>query len=450
MSKSKSFLQLIEGKFGDGGYDGDEHGGAGGKDGSGLPDGGPKEFMFATGVECSNPTIRAKDGRTIRRDQLEECGHYQHWKQDLGLVRDLGLKVLRYGLPYHKTHLGPGKYDWSFADEVLREMQRLEITPILDLLHFGVPDWIGNFQNPELPLHFTAYAEEVAKRYPWIRFYTPVNEIYVTAKHSAREGAWNEGLKDDRAFVTNLKHTTAASIMATHAIAKHRPDCVIVQSESAEYIHELRAQPTPQITLTNKLRFVSLDLLYAHPPDADVFTFLADNGLTREEYDWFMRGEPPGYQVMGNDYYGRNEKLFLPDGSMTVAEDVLGWYQLTREYYRRYHKPTMHTETNTFDPEQAPTWLWKQWVNVLRMRSVGVPVLGFTWYSLTDQVDWDTALSEQNGTVNGCGLFDLQRRERPVAKAYQDLLKEFGHITAAPWGELFVLNDGAVTQKVHS
>ena len=238
--------------------------------------------------------------------------------------------------------------------------------------------------------------------------------------------------------------------MATHSIAKHRPDCVIVQSESAEYIHELRAQATPHITVTNKLRFLSLDLLYAHPPDADVFVFLADNGLTREEYDWFMRGEPPGYQVMGNDYYGRNEKILLPDGSMTVAEDVLGWYQLTREYYRRYHKPVMHTETNTIDPAQAPTWLWKQWVNVLRMRSVGVPVLGFTWYSLTDQIDWDTALAEQNGTVNGCGLFDLDRRERPVAKAYRDLLHEFGHITAAPWGELFVLNDRAITQKVHS
>ena len=31
-------------------------------------------------------------------------------------VSDLGLRWLRYGLPYHRTHLGPGRYDWSFAD----------------------------------------------------------------------------------------------------------------------------------------------------------------------------------------------------------------------------------------------------------------------------------------------------------------------------------------------
>ena len=42
-------------------------------------------------------------------------------------------------------------------------------------------------------------------------------------------------------------------------------------------------------------------------------------------------------------------------------------------------------------------WLWKEWANVLRVRNNGVPIVGFTWYSLTDQVDWDIALRENNG-----------------------------------------------------
>ena len=449
MSEKQGFLALIKQKFGDGDYPGDEHGGSRGDTGRGLPDGSSNRFLFATGIECSYPTIRGKDGKTIRRDQLEETYHYQHWKQDLQLVRDLGLRALRYGLPYYKTHLGPGRYDWSFADDAMHEMQRLQIEPILDLLHFGVPDWLGNFQNPELPLHFAAYAKAVAERYPWVRFYTPVNEIYVTAKHSARDGEWNECLKDDRSFVTAMKHLAAASILANQAIAEKKPNCVIVQSESAEYLHEMRAAPSRETTLTNKLRFLSLDLLYAHPPDGDVCTFLYDNGMTREEYEWFMLGEPPGYQVMGNDYYGRNEKLLLPDGTIETAEDVLGWYNLTREYYRRYRKPVMHTETNTFDAAQAPAWLWKQWVNIVRMREAGVPVLGFTWYSLVDQVDWETSLAVMNGTVNECGLYDLQRRERPVAKAYRSLLEEFGHIGIAPGGEMFVFNDKPKTLRTH-
>ena len=433
MSAKTNFLSIIE-KAGGSDYSGDQHGGAGGTDGSGLPTGLPNNFMFATGIECSDPTI---DHGKTRRDQLEECGHYEHWRKDLRLVKAMGLKVLRYGLPYHKTHRGPGRYDWSFADEALNEIKRLGITPILDLMHFGVPDWLGNFQNPELPMHFANYAEAVARRYPWVRFYTPVNEIYVTAKLSARDGIWNEQLKSGRGFVNALKHCVAASILATQRIAKHRPDCIIVQSESAEYVHQGTAKPDPEIELQNKLRLASLDLLYAHPPDADVYIYLTSHGLTRQEYEWFMKGEPPGYQVMGNDYYGKNERIRLPDGSDCQAEDVLGWFQLTKEYYDRYRKPTMHTETNHLDPELAPSWLWKQWINVLRMRKLGVPVLGFTWYSLTDQVDWDEALKQKLGKVNPCGLFDLQRRERPVAKAYRALLQEFGRITIVPKGELF-------------
>src|SRR5213076_581792 len=134
-----------------------------------------------------------------------------------------------------------------------------------------------------------------------------------------------------------------------------RPDAVIITSESAEYTHDACADPSKEITLNNKLRFVALDLLYAYPPDAEVCLFLFDNGLTREEYEWKMRGEPPGYQVLGNDYYGRNERIVLPDGTRTQGEDVFGWYQISKRYFERYKKPVMHTETNVFDPDQAPT-----------------------------------------------------------------------------------------------
>ena len=441
----KSFLDIVNREHGKRGYAGDQFGGAAGSHGQGLPTASPRNFMFATGIECSYPTIQ--QGR-VRRDQLAECGHYERWKEDLGLVKELGLKVLRYGLPYHRTHLGPGKYDWEFADQVMAEMQRLKTTPILDLLHFGVPDWLGNFQNPALPIHFAAYAAAVAERYPWVKRYTPVNEIYVTARVSAKDGLWNEQLKTDVGFVTAMKNLVAASILANHEIAQRRPDCVIVQSESAEYTHDASSEPSRELALKNKQRFISLDLLYAHVPDADIGMYLMDNGMTREEYEWFMKGEPPGYQVMGNDYYGRNENILLPNGVTCTGGDVFGWYLITKQYVERYRKPVMYTETNVFDADEAPTWLWKQWINVLRMRSDGVPVLGFTWYSLTDQIDWDVELAELRGKVNACGLYDLNRKPRPVAAAFRALLEEFGQITIVPHGEMFEVTEREAHLKV--
>jgi beta-glucosidase/6-phospho-beta-glucosidase/beta-galactosidase len=395
------------------------------------------EFGFATGVECSNPMIADAKGNRVRRDMLKECGHYNYWCRDLQLVKDMNIPILRYGIPNHLVHLGPDRYDWSFPDDTIGEIRRLGILPIVDLLHFGLPDWMGDFQNPEFPVLFAQYAGAVAQRYGWVRAYTPVNKMYVAARNSGWDGIWNERLRSERGFVTALKHLVAANILASAAIVRHRPNAVMITSESAEYTHHVNVAPSHDFKLRNKLVYIPLDLLYSKAPDADVLMFLQDNGMTRDEFMWFMSMSPPGYHILGNDYYGRNEKIVLPDGSVMSGEDVLGWYLVTARYYRRYLKPLFHTETNVFNPNDAVRWLWKQWTNVLRMRRDGAAVLGFTWYSLCDQIDWDTQLAEQNNRVNECGLFDMDRKPRPVAAAYRELIKEFATIASLAHGEMF-------------
>ena len=152
-------------------------------------------FMFATGIENSNPMV--KNG-TVRVDQLEACGFYKHWKTDFDLVEELGIRFLRFGPPIHTTWLGPGRYDWEFSDLTMNDLKRRNLNPIIDLCHFGLPDWLGNFQNPEFNALFGDYARDFAKRYPWVQLYTPVNEMFITANFSARYGWWNEQLASDR------------------------------------------------------------------------------------------------------------------------------------------------------------------------------------------------------------------------------------------------------------
>ena len=90
MPRKNGFLDIIKREKGDGNYAGDQFGGAAGTSGRGLPDSYAGNFLFATGIECSYPTIKRKaGGGRLRRDQLEECGHYEHWKKDLALVKDL-------------------------------------------------------------------------------------------------------------------------------------------------------------------------------------------------------------------------------------------------------------------------------------------------------------------------------------------------------------------------
>src|SRR6266496_3162013 len=100
-------------------------------------------FMFATGIENSYPTIPQPNGRPRRVDEMESTGHYERWRDDFELVGELGIDYLRYGPPYYLCHKGPGKYDWSIIEEPMDVLRKAHITPIADLCHFGVPDWIG-------------------------------------------------------------------------------------------------------------------------------------------------------------------------------------------------------------------------------------------------------------------------------------------------------------------
>lgn len=381
-------------------------------------------FMFATGVENSIPRIK---GGRVRVDQMESCGHYRHWRKDFDLVEELGLQFLRYGPPLHTSLLGPDRYDWEFADVTFADLRRRNIIPIVDLCHFGLPDWLGDFQNPEVPEALTAYATAFAERYPWVRFYTPVNEMYVCARLSALDGLWNEQLRDERAFVTTVAHLASASVGMMEAILRRRPDAVFITSESGEF-HQA-SSPDPEIVrvadFENERRFLPLDLLYAHPVSEGMRTHLLNHGVTAEALDRFMRREVPRRLVLGVDYYDWNEKLIDTEARAQALGELFGWYVIANQYWDRYRRPLMHTETNHMDAREAPRWLWRQWHNVRLIQKAGVPIVGFTWYSLTDQVDWDMALTEALGNVNPVGLFDLNRDARPVAQAYKHLIETY-------------------------
>lgn len=385
-------------------------------------------FMFATGIENSSPTIN--NGR-VRVDEMESCGHYKHWKLDFEKVRELDIYFLRYGIPLYKTFLGQNRYDWDFADAVFAELKRRDIIPIADLCHFGVPDWLGNFQNPDFPELFAEYARDFSRRFPWIQMYTPVNEMYICALFSARYGWWNEQLTNDRAFVTALKNTVKANVLAMHAILQERNDAIFIQSEASEYFHAQNPAAIGPAEIYNAERFLSLDLNYGRRVGSQMYEFLMDNGMTREEYHFFLRQSLKHHCVMGNDYYITNEHRVADDGKTYSAGEVFGYCEITRQYYSRYQLPVMHTETNINqgpNGDEGVYWLWKEWANVLRLRNDGIPMVGFTWYSLTDQVDWDSALREKNGNVNPLGLYDLDRNIRAVGKAYKQLISDWKRV----------------------
>jgi len=378
-------------------------------------------FLFATGIENSYPTLASG----VRIDQMEKCGHYARWEEDFTLVRDLGLNALRYGPPYYRTHVAPDRYDWDSADAPMLKLRELGIEVIADLCHFGVPSWLGGFQDAAFPVLFADYARSFARRYPWVRYFTPVNEIFICASFSALRGWWNECETSDTAFVRALRNLCMGHELAVEAILSERRDAIIVQGESIEHFHPAGRSATKEAERLNGIKHLSLDLTLGREPGHGMAAYLNDHGVTSNDLSFFRERRAVGQRWLGTDYYLTCEHRVAESGRLTTCRRGVGYRELAAQYYRRYGIPLFHCETNRVSG-QAVEWLDRQWSDVLALRKSGVPVRGFTWYSLTDQIDWQHALRVERNDLHPVGLYDLHRRPRPVARRYREIVTNWG------------------------
>jgi len=378
-------------------------------------------FLFATGVENSCPTIVGG----VRIDQMDRCGHYARWEEDFELVRECGLDTLRYGPPYYRVHTAPHQYDWEICDPQMHRLRDLGITVIADLCHFGVPTWLGGFQDPAFSILFAEYARAFARRYPWIRHFTPVSEIFVTADRSALKGWWNECETSERSFVHAIRNLCMAHELAVEAILCERPDAVIVQNESIEHFHAAGRDAQPHADRMNGLTLIPLDLTMGRELAPGMARFLNEHGVTSNDLSYFRERRAAGQRWLGVSYDPMCEHRISSSGRASFAHSmVVGFRELATQRYDRYRAPLFHCATNPVS-HRAAYWLDSQWSDTLALRSAGIPVMGFTGYSLTDQIDWQHALRAEQNELHAVGMYDLQRRIRPVGVRYREIVAQW-------------------------
>jgi dTDP-4-dehydrorhamnose reductase len=152
------------------------------------------------------------------RDQLRYTGHYTR-PGDLEKIMELGIRKLRYPVLWelHQKTID-GKIDWSWTTHQLDKIRKAGVEPIAGLLHHGSGPAFTNLEDPAFPSLFASYAAKTAKQFPWLKYYTPVNEPLTTARFSGLYGYWFPHKKTDRDFVTILLNEVKATVLAMQAI----------------------------------------------------------------------------------------------------------------------------------------------------------------------------------------------------------------------------------------
>jgi len=378
------------------------------------------------GVECTINRVGE-----LFSDQCRRNGHDRRLS-DLERFAEIKAERIRYPCLWEKAApRRDGEYDWRLFDARLAELRRLELQPIVGLLHHGSGPRFTSLLDPAFPRRFAGYARAFAERYPWVEDYTPINEPLTTARFSGLYGVWYPHERGDPPFARALLNQIEATKLAMGEIRRVQPAARLIQTEDLG-----RASSTPrlryQADFENERRWLSFDLLAgAVDEEHPLWGFLTRAGLHSYELDR-LRDEPCRPDVLGINHYllsnrfldhrlerypaclhgGNGMDRYADLGAVDCEaarnpppESVL-W-----EAWKRYRRPLAVTETHLGGPREAQMrWLHEIWSAASSLRAQGADMRAVTAWSLLGTFDWNSLCARESGYYES-GLFDVRAPE---------------------------------------
>ncbi|GAB3234251.1 family 1 glycosylhydrolase [Hymenobacter seoulensis] len=384
------------------------------------------------GIEC---TIRRVGNGYF--DQLASSGHRTRI-EDLDLFADLGIRKLRYPILWEQVAPESlDRPDWTWTDERMARLRELGIDPIITLLHHGSGPHYTALHRKNFVAGIARFARMVAERYPWVQYYTPINEPLTTARFSGLYGLWYPHAFDDRTFVRiQLNHIKGVK-QAMQAIREVNPAAQLVQTEDLGKTH-CTPGLADQAEFENNRRWLTYDLLCGrlheqHP----LWAYLRANGASRAELLELVHAPTPP-DILGINHYITSERFldenhqYFPahhlrqsqarthyadvEAVRIQAVQMTGLHGLLTEAWERYHLPMAITEVHLgCTREEQMRWVQYAWDTAQQLKHEGADMRAITIWSLLGAYDWNTLLTQEAGFYES-GVFDVRSgNPRPTA-----------------------------------
>jgi dTDP-4-dehydrorhamnose reductase len=371
-------------------------------------------------------------------DQIERSGHAFRIS-DLDRLASLGIESVRYPVLWERTApRSLDEFDWRWADERLNYLRRLNIKPIVGLLHHGSGPPYTNLLDPEFPEKLARFAGAVAIRFPWVEAYTPVNEPLTTARFSCLYGHWYPHKRDALLFAKALLAQCRGTVLAMREIRRVNPNARLIQTEDLG-----KTYSTPQLNyqaeFENERRWLTFDLLNGEvDQDKRMWQYLRHVGITEAELKWFLDNPlPPA--ILGLNHYVTSQRFLdhrigrYPvschggNGQQTYADveavracpaGMLPPKAIFEEAWDRYHRPLAITEAHlACTREEQLRWFKEIWDAAQSLRHEGVDIRAVTAWAAFGSFDWNSLLTRDSGCYES-GIFDLRSTvPRPTALA---------------------------------
>lgn len=166
----------------------------------------------------------ATPGKIFNRESGKvACDHYHRYPEDIGLVRELGVKAYRFSIAWPRIlsegrgQINPAGLD--FYERLVDMLLDNGIEPFVTLYHWDLPqalqDQVGGWGSRETSLAFANYADVVSRRLgDRVKYWITLNEPSVSTFRGHEGGQHAPGLKDSR-----LAYQVAHHLLLGHGLA---------------------------------------------------------------------------------------------------------------------------------------------------------------------------------------------------------------------------------------
>ncbi len=348
-------------------------------------------------------------------DQLALTGHGRR-DGDVGLLASLGVDASRTPVLWERTAPNdPLHVDLGSARRRLNALAGAGIEPIVTLLHHGSGPRYTDLLDPAFPALFADYAETVARAFPWVRRWTPINEPLTTARFSTLYGVWYPNLRDDRAFGRALVHQTLAQQEAMARIRSVLPNAEFVLTEDLQRFSAGDDAVRGYVDFLRERMFVSIELVAGRVDAAHPLTsFLVDRCgvLPAELAALRARATPP--DLVAFNHYPHSERYLFSAEDGTVG-DVPAVYVAGEEPPRaapllwraaeRLRLPLALGEVHVHGtPGERVRWLAQHVDDVRALRDASVDLRAIGVWAAFGMTDWHSLLREEAGITED-GIF---------------------------------------------
>ncbi len=372
---------------------------------------------------------------------LDAVDHYNRYEEDVRLMAEAGLNAYRFSIEWARIEPEQGKFDEKEIEhyrKVLLCCRENGIEPIVTMHHFTSPKWLienGGWENPDTVDAFAKYCKYVVEQLGDLMHYVcTINEANMGIQVAAISERYIRQMKQKMAQMQQEMQSSekADGVEGTAQVGMNFNAMMANMQKQKEENLSVFGVETLQTFVSARTPEGDRLVMQAHQaaktamkevcPDLQVGLTLSlhdiqaqEGGEERAVKEWedeFAHYIP---YIKDDDFFGLqnySRSLIGPDGILPNPEgakvtqmdyenypEALG--HVIRRVYQELSLPIMVTENGiaTSDDHERVEFIDTALQGVASCVSDNIPVLGYMYWSLLDNFEWQKGFSMTFGLV---------------------------------------------------